>query len=163
MKGFKCGYCDEWHDELPLDIGMKRPEIYFAVPESEREEKVWESRYFTKIESTSFAVRGLLYVPINDHNDDFCWGLWAKVDSSTYDRIWDTWESDCSGQIVSGVLDVNIRTYEDISKAEVDIHLQGPEEQPVFVLKNKSTKLGLEQSRGINIERALSINHEVLD
>lgn len=162
VKGFKCGYCDEWHDELPLDIAMKWPEMYFSVPENERELKVWGSRYFTKIEDSRFAIRGLLFVPVKDYEEDFCWGLWAEVDKSTYEKIWDSWESDCSGETVFGVLDVNIPTYEDASRAEVEIRLSGPEEQPIFILKDKSTKLGIEQAGGIAVNRVLSINHEVL-
>ena len=162
MKGFRCAYCDEWHDELPLDIAMKWPEMYFDVPEKDRESKVWGTRYFTKIQEAKFAVRGLLFVPISDYDDDFCWGIWAEVNQSTYEKIWDSWEEDSTGIILSGVLDVNIPTYEDATRAEVQIFLQGPEEQPIFVLKEKTSKLGLEQANGINIERVLRLSHEVL-
>jgi hypothetical protein len=162
VKGFKCGYCDSWHEELPLDIAFKRPASYFAIPEDQLEDRVWESRYFTKIDDCDFFVRGLIFVPVTDHDEDFCWGTWAKVDQDSYDYIWDTWEDDAEGKVLIGVLDIEIPTYDDVFQLEVEIHLHGVEEHPTFVIKNTTTKLGLEQTKGINIERALAISHEVL-
>lgn len=160
--GFKCGFCGEWHDELPLDIAYKRPVIYFRATEHEIEEKVFETKYFTKVDDKEFAVRGLIYIPVHDYEDMFCWGVWAKVDRSTYNYIWDNWEKDTSGEIFNGVLDVEIPTYQNTYEQEVEIQLQGENEQPIFILKNKNTKLGYEQENGISVERVLEINHEVL-
>lgn len=161
MKGFKCGYCDEWHDELPLDIAFKLPVSCFSVPGNEREERIWESKYFTKIDANKFFIRGLIYIPVNDHDEDFCWGCWASVTKEVYEFIWDNWELDTSGKSFKGILDIDIATYEDCKELEVVIHLHGEEEQPTFTISNALSKLGSEQEKGITTDRVLSINHEV--
>jgi len=162
FKGFQCGVCDKWHDELPLDIGYKRSFSYFEVPENERVERVLESDFFCKIDEGIFVVRGLIYVPLNDYDDEFCWGVWVKVDKEIYDIISDQWESDSNGVVLEGVLDVDILTYDDSYMQTIEIHLQGPNEQPRFILKDKQSKLGQEQSNGIIVQRVLEINHQVL-
>ena len=163
FKGFQCGVCDKWHDELPLDIGYNKSVSYFEVPENQREERVKESDFFCKIDESTFVVRGLIYVPLNDYDDDFCWGVWVKVDKSVYDTILNLWESDSNDVVLEGVLDVDIPTYADSYEQAVEIHLQGPNEQPRFILKDKQLKLGQEQSNGITVQRVLEINHQVLN
>lgn len=39
MSGFDCTTCGRHHDELPMCLGSPAPELWFSIPEEEREKR----------------------------------------------------------------------------------------------------------------------------
>ena len=79
MPGFRCGVCDRLHDHLPLDIGYRRPELYFSVPEDERASRIEENDDLCIVDDSIFLVRGVLFLPIQESDEQFGWGVWVRI------------------------------------------------------------------------------------
>jgi len=102
MDQIKCECCGKFHDAENMDISYKKPFSYFQVSEEDRERRInHESDDFLVIDNEIFVVRGVLPIPVHDH-DEFCWGIWAQVDEQTFADIWHMFEHDGSGLIFDG-------------------------------------------------------------
>lgn len=151
MDKIKCGCCGKYHDAENMDISYKRPFSYFQVSEEERESRInYESDDFLVIDNEIFVVRGVLPIPVDDH-DEFCWGIWAKVDEQTFADIWHMFEHDGSGLIFDGKLDGAPPGYDDTYEQPVKIHLGTSDQRPRFIFSSECCKMSQEQINGVSL------------
>src|SRR5262245_28244207 len=94
MPGFECGVCGRLHDHLPRDIAFRRPDLYLAIPEEERDRRAEANDDLCIIDGTLFLIRGMLYLPISGDGGRFGWGIWAAVSEDDYCTYLDAWEND---------------------------------------------------------------------
>ena len=158
MPGFRCGVCDRLHDHLPRDIGYRRPEQYFEVPEAERPRRVYETDDLCVIDGKTFLIRGVLYLPIRGGDERFGWGVWASVGKRDFQRYMHAWEQDREDQVppFAGRLASEIRAYPDSDRLELSVKLRSGGERPLFTVRSKTHPLGVDQQTGISEEKAHS-------
>lgn len=155
MPGFRCGVCDRLHDHLPRDLGYRRPASYFSVPEHERVSRVQENDDLCIIDGSTFLIRGVLYLPIRESDEQFGWGVWARVGEGAFKRYLDAWRHNTEDQVdpFPGWLSGNVGPYEGSDGLEVAVVLV-PRERPRFTVRSELHPLGVDQRRGISEEKA---------
>ncbi len=74
---YRCASCGQEHDEL--EPGFRRPDAFFAVPQSERAARVRESDDLCVIDGTAHFVRAVAPLNVRGRGEAYQWGLWVKV------------------------------------------------------------------------------------
>ncbi|MGX5175347.1 DUF2199 domain-containing protein [Aliikangiella sp. IMCC44653] len=162
MNRIKCECCGELHDAENIDIVFKKPMSYFLVPEAERENRLdHESDDFIVIDNSTFLVRGVLPIPVHEH-DEFCWGAWVKVDEQTFADIWHMHEHDGTGMIYEGLLDIEPTGYDGAYEAKIRIELQKPDLRPRFMFQDNTCKMAHEQNEGVSLHEISELRERLL-
>jgi hypothetical protein len=158
MAGFRCGTCGKLHDHLPMDIGYRRPEPYFAVPEEERARRIYETDDLCVIDGKTFMIRGVLYLPISGGDQQFGWGVWAVVSEQDFQRYLDAWDHDTEDDVppFTGRLASAIPGYPGSDQVDLDIRLQSGGQRPRFTVRSETHPLGVDQRTGITLAKAHS-------
>jgi len=156
VPGFRCGVCDRLHDHLPRDIGYRRPELYFSVPAAERADRVEENDDLCIIDGSIFLIRGVLYLPIPDSDEQFGWGIWVSVSEADYYGYLDAWDNDTEdatppfvGQVASA-----ITPYPGAAGLDVMVKLQSGGSRPTFTVISDTHPLGIDQRQGVSEAKA---------
>jgi hypothetical protein len=156
---YRCQFCGEEHDTLPMDIAFRRPEDYFKVPEPQRSRRIRESDDLCIIDDNVFLIRGILPIPVHDSEQDFVWGVWASVKRASFRRYQKLWNVDGSGEPpFRGRLSAKFPGYPDTYRLEVDAYMGKASERPIFRLLPTDHPLYHEQTDGITMMRV----HEIL-
>lgn len=158
MPGFQCGTCGKQHDHLPRDIGFRRPDAYFNVPEGQRERRVLIDDDLCIIDEMTFFLRGVLYLPFQNGAGQFGWGIWATVSPDDFRAYVAAWHDDAEdhlppfpGQIASA-----LGPYPDSLGLSVTIQALSGGERPRLTVVSAEHPLGLDQRAGISDEKAHS-------
>ena len=158
MPGFRCAICDKLHDHVLRDIGYRRPDRYFDVPEVERERRVYEDDDLCTIDGDAFMIRGVLYVPIDGGDERFGWGVWVTVSEDDYYGYLDAWDNDTEdetppfvGQIANA-----IAPYPGSEGLDVTVKLRSGGQRPLLTVISDNHALGVDQREGITPEKAHS-------
>jgi hypothetical protein len=102
MAGFRCEVCGQEHGSLPLDLGYEYPADYFRISESERERRIVFNGDLCSIDRKEHYARGILALPIKDSDQEFRWGVWARIHSDNLKRYLELWTSDASSSKPTG-------------------------------------------------------------
>lgn len=158
MAGFQCGSCGKLHDHLPRDLAYERPASYFGVPEPERERRVRISNDLCSIDDEHFFIRGVLYLPIHQSDEQFGWGVWVEVMRADFDQYVSAWKRDVEDTVPAfpGLLDGGVQPYPESDRLEVWVKLRSGGQRPVFTVVSEEHPLGVDQRAGISEERAHS-------
>ena len=156
MANWKCGICQEGHDELPRDIAYARPQHYFEIPQAERNERALfndeNNADVCVIDGTLFLVRAILPVPVEGGNE-FRHGVWVLVDEPGF-RKYVTFEGDGSDEPpLEGRLSSEVPGYPSTFLLPVEIQLGQPTERPSVRLKPGAHLFSTEQRTGITMAR----------
>jgi hypothetical protein len=157
VAGFQCGSCSRYHDHLPRDIGYRRPDPYLAIPEEERDSRSDATDDLCIVDGTTFLIRGMLYLPIDD-GGRFGWGVWAAVSKDDYCCYLDAWENDTEDETPAfpGYLASALDPYPDSSGLALTIKLRSGGQRPLFTVVSEQHPLGMDQRAGISEEKAHS-------
>lgn len=156
MANWKCGICDEEHDEIPMDIAYAKPQHYFELPQSERDKRAWfndeANADVCVIDGTVFLVRAFLPVPV-EGGEEFRHGVWVLVDQPNF-RKYTTFEGDGSDQPpLQGHLSSEVPGYPGTFLLPVEIQLGQPTQRPSVRLKPGEHPFSTEQRAGITMAR----------
>ena len=89
--GWRCGLCDEEHDELPLVYGADAP-WRMLVPEDEFDGRVELDDGLCVVDREYFFVRGHIQLPIRDHDEPFARSVWCSVSKESFVRMMKLWD-----------------------------------------------------------------------
>jgi hypothetical protein len=156
MAKWKCGLCDEEHDELPMDVAYARPEHYFKIPAAERERRAWFNQQTNAdvcvIDRKSFLIRAFLPIPV-EGGKEFRHGIWVLVDENAF-RKYATFEGDGSGEPpFDGRVSSEIPGYPSTFLLEAQVQLGTATQRPAVRLKQSAHLLSTEQREGISMAR----------
>lgn len=157
-----CQTCGKEHEGLPHDIGFRRPAAYFAIPPDERKSRCKLTDDWCDIDRKDFFVRGILYVPIIDVAEQFCWGIWAKVGQQEFETYHANYSKD--GSLIppfDGNISGEPPGYPDLDGHPVRIQLGTGKDRPEFTLLPSDHILYREQQNGITLHRTAEILHAV--
>ncbi len=129
------------------------------TPVEERSRRCALTNDWCVIDESRFYIRGCLYVPVMDANDQFAWGLWARISKPAFQRYYELYSADGSQEpAFDGFLCGEQRGYEGLDGLEVKVQLRTASERPGFILKEYDHLLYLEQQAGITLHGV----HEIL-
>jgi hypothetical protein len=161
---FKCGTCGKIHIGLPMDMAYKNPGGYFKIPAKERAARIYSTDDICVIDDTEFYIRGILPIPVVDSDDEFRWGLWARVEESDFIIYSNYWDGDIPVNLpaINGYLSGGMKDYPESDMTPVEIHLQSDNQRPVFKVLPNESQLGIDQQKGITMEKVHSFVEPLL-
>lgn len=158
INSYKCGICGKVHDGLPMDIAYKNPADFFKIPPNERSARIYKTDDVCVIDDKEFYIRGVFPLPVIDSSDEFRWGVWARVNESDFQTYAENWDGSISANLpaLRGCLSGGIKEYPDSDMTEVEIFLQQDNQRPIFRVLSTENQLGLDQQKGITMEKVHS-------
>jgi hypothetical protein len=160
---FQCRTCGEWHDGLP-DLGFDAPMQYHSLNDEERKTIAKKSDDLCSINDQDFFVRGVIELPIVDHDDFFGLGVWVSLKKENFYRYVELFDSkDPSGNgPYFGWLCNRIAGYADTLNLKTNVHLRPAPTRPLVEVEPTDHPIVVHQREGIPlrdvhalIERAL--------
>src|SRR5579862_9023981 len=158
-EGFKCGICGKWHDKLPMSYSVKVPSAVPAIDDSELESRVVFTLDQCVIDKRAFYVRGRIPVPVLGRREPFIWGVWAQVGEPDFLRAHAVWKKEGREKEppFCGWLNTPIPLYPNTLNLELRIITQVVGRRPHFEIVDSAHPLGIEQRKGISMERVREI------
>lgn len=156
---WKYDLCDQWHTELPFAYGPNFPDLYWEIPEGERDSRVEVDRDFCVIDGKHFFVRGRLEIPVIDSDEVFAWDVWVSQSEKNFNRtieLMDT-EGRESEPPYFGWLSNNLHLYPDTTNLKTQVHTQPVGFVPTIELEPTEHPLVVEQRSGISLARVKEI------
>lgn len=92
--GFTCTTCGAIHDSYPLCYGPSAPEIWYTIPEQERESRCELSSDQCIVDGKYFFVLGRLEIPIPETGEEFVWLAWVSLSEKNFKRACELWETE---------------------------------------------------------------------
>lgn len=153
---FHCETCGKTHEELP-DLGLKWPDPYFGVPEVERASRIKGTSDLCSIDDEEFFIRGLILIPIKDHEAKLGLGVWVSQKRENFQTYVDNFDTATIGPFF-GWLCNSIPFYEpDTWALKTMAHFQGQGKRPLIAIEPSDHPLYVDYAEGVSFERAASI------
>lgn len=159
MHGFHCSTCGQFHDELPLTLGGPAPTAWYAIPESEREQRTELSSDQCIIDGEFFFLLGRLELPIIGEQQPFTWLTWVSVSEANFDRACELWETEGreSEPGYFAWIQSAFPYPTPTLSLRAALHTQPVGERPLLILEETDHTLSIEQREGVTIERVRQI------
>lgn len=153
MPKFECASCGVSHNDLPMDIGYRLPAAYFAIPEQDLEKRVVHTDDTCIIDGIAFFIRGILPIPVPELDNTFCFGPWAQISKSDFDRYRKYFDINPheNEPALTGQLSGNLIGYENSDGIRLDIVLQKDGQRPVFNVVDQEIRLYADQQNGVDV------------
>jgi hypothetical protein len=157
-----CGYCNETHTELQLDIALRVPDPALAIPEEDRcPPRVVLKEDFAIVDRQAF-LRCVIEIPIVGIDDTFNWGVWIALADRDMDSIMDSWSRrdieiyPCyAGRLGN---DIDRRFYPPTRDLPVQVRPRSTI-RPSAIVESIDHPLAIEQRDGIALDRVRAITH----
>lgn len=160
MMKYQCSLCGEVHTDLP-DVGFEWPDHYFDMPEDEREARVEGNTDVCSIDNTYCFLRGLILVPINDHDEKFGLGAWVSLKPENYQLYLDNFDSAEIGPFFGWLCNTIPFYDEDTQLMKTRVHFQGSGLRPLIELAPCDHALYLDSVEGITLDRVFEYVHRI--
>ena len=157
---YRCTQCNLTHDEIPA-FHADRPTPYWDVPESKRDSDIYLTTDACVIADRFFFVRGIIEIPITDHDATFDWGVWVSLSEPNFfawQENYETSERDHLGPYF-GWLCTRLPIYPETMHLKTMVYLRNNGIRPRIVLESTDHPLSVDQNAGIGIARALEMVH----
>jgi hypothetical protein len=153
MAKLRCETCGKEHSTLPLDLGFDHPADYFRIPAPDRERRIVYNGDLCSIDKNEHYARGILALPIKGGDQEFRWGVWARIERASLKRYLDLWESDdaASEPKFPGALSGGVPVYPNTDGLAVEVQLV-VRKRPRFFVLDPDHPLGIAQREGVSWE-----------
>lgn len=164
MGGYQCRGCGQYHDELPMHYGSAAPELYFTIPEAEREERALLSSDLCLIDGQHGFIVGNLEIPVLDSPEHFSWDVWVSLSLPNFKRAFQRWEQPGreSEPPYFGWLSTALPGYPNTLHQKTTVHTRAVGRRPFVELEPTDHPLAVEQRQGITLDRVQQIAELVL-
>lgn len=162
IMSYQCSTCGEIHEGLP-DIGADKPDMWWMIPEEERDQRINLSSDTCIINDKSYFIRGIIEIPILDQADSFGFGVWVSQKKENFFTYLENFDSAKIGPVF-GWLCTRLGCYEqDTTSLKTMAHFYGGNQRPRIVLEPSEHPLAVGQHNGVTLKRAWDIVHYYLD
>lgn len=153
-----------WHDELPLAYGPSAPELWFTLPEAERDQRAVLSSDMCLIDEEHGFIVGNVEIPIIGTDVVFSWDVWVSLSLPNFRRTFELWErSDrASEPPYFGWFSSKLPGYPETLNLKTMVHTREVGRRPRIELEPTDHPLAVEQRQGITWERVQEIAELVL-
>ncbi len=154
-KGFKCGVCGQWHDELLTDLGYRLPDEVFEMSYVERYQRGRFNDDMCTLDESRHFIRCYLPIPFATKDDHFAWGVWVEVSKKDHDAyVADFGDPARAGSVFAGKLANKLPAYRSSTLGLPVSAETASDERPTVRLPATSRHaLAVEQRRGISNQR----------
>lgn len=164
MSGYLCTACGQHHDELPMCFGLSAPDLWYSIPEDERNERGELSSDQCVIDDKYFFVLGRILIPVTDGEGPFIWLAWVSLSEENFLRMTELWESQGreSEPPCFGWLQSNLPYEPSTLSLATQVQIMPYGERPIIVLEQSDHPLAVEQHGGITMARVQQIAEAAL-
>lgn len=156
-----CTCCGKDIGEFTLDIGYKLPDIVFSIPKNNRKNKATFTSDLCQYNNKNY-IRGIAFIPINEADTYFAWGIWVEVNEKTFNKYIEIYDKDGSNEPAEECFIANTPvSYQSTENLKAKIHFGPPRERPNIIFETSSHLLSKEQNQGITVERVHEINQTI--
>lgn len=92
--GFQCATCGAYHTGYPMCYGPSAPEIWYTIPEAEREARCQLSSDQCIVDEKYFFVLGRVEITIIETGEEFVWLAWVSLSAENFKRTCELWEEE---------------------------------------------------------------------
>ncbi|MEL6612208.1 MAG: DUF2199 domain-containing protein [Bacteroidota bacterium] len=160
---YLCSSCGQLHTELP-DLGFRSPSAASSVPQSEWPDRVRASDDLCVVDSEAYFIRGVLELPVLDHDERFGIGAWVSQKPDNFWQYAEHFDDDgdlaptfgwlSNDFVFQGVSSLNLKT---------TVHFQGDGSRPQIVLHKADHPLVVAQQNGVTLDEVWAFLHQHLD
>lgn len=158
---FICATCGQEHSGLPQDYSFGLPDEVFELGYVERYLRARSNNDLCSLEETRFFIRGVIPVPFEGSEEEYCWGVWVEVSREDHDRYVRGYDEDLSAEpSFPGKLANDIPGYEGTLGLELRARFGARGQRPAYFFESSAThRLAQDQRKGITATR----HHEMLE
>jgi hypothetical protein len=160
---FTCGTCGAECEGPVLDIGFRRPEAYLRVAEAEREERCFATDDLVCVDGRSWFLRGVLHLPLVDHDDDAALGVWAEVSEEAFDRYRELYDDprQASEPPFPGTLATAVPGLPPTEGLPAEVRLTSAADRPRLRVLARDHPLATFQTSGLRLQQWLHLHHTI--
>lgn len=164
MKGWHCRGCDEIHGGVPMHYGSPAPDLWFDIPEAERERRCLLSSDQCVIDDRHFFIVGNLELPVVGAAERFSWDVWVSLSERDYERVCELWEQPGreSEPPYLGWVSTSLPGYPETLNLKSHVHTRAVGLRPAVLLEPSDHPLAVEQRQGITLARVQELAERVL-
>ena len=155
MNGFVCSTCGETHPDLPMCFGPSAPDLWWSIPEAEREARGELSSDQCVVDGQHFFVLGRIELPVLDGPGPFVWLAWVSLSEKSFARTHELW--DVEGREAEpayfGWLSSSLPYAANTLSLKTQVQTMPLGERPSILLEPTEHPLALEQHQGITMAR----------
>src|SRR5688500_4367375 len=152
-----CATCGEKHDDLP-SIGAHEPYQWSAEYEKDTNSLLTDD--LCVIEGRDYFVRGVIHIPIRDHDETFDWGVWVSHKKENFELYRKHFDDGVQIGPFFGWLSTRLDYYsEDTINIKTMVHYRTNGHRPWIELEPTDHPLAVHQRDGITISQAWEIVH----
>jgi len=142
---------------------MDYPDLYWDVPEEERDGRIELTSDTCIIDNEDFFIRGVIEIPIYDYQKSLGFGVWVSQKRENYYTYLEKFDSSEIGPFF-GWLCTNIAYYEEETLLQQTMaYFRGEELRPSIEVESTEHPLAIDQHNGISLEKAWEIVHFYMD
>lgn len=158
MKNYICASCGEVHNDLPT-IGYNEPYYYQILNDSDKVNIALLSSDLCRIkhkDQTDYFIRGVLHIPILDHDDTLIYGIWVSVSENTFKEYFEQMENDQPAEkTFFGRISNWIGCYEENTIGlHMNVDTQLDNNRPIMVPHESNHPLVSDWENGVSYEEA---------
>ena len=164
-RGYTCHSCQQFHEELPFSYGSPAPDLYYQIPENEREQRVDLTTDQCVIDEKHFFVLGRIEIPVIDADELFAWLAWVSLSEKNFLRMCELWETPGREKEPPyfGWLQTGLPCYGELPESiATNVHTRPVGQRPFIELEPTDHPLAAEQRNGITLARVQQIAEECL-
>ncbi|MCC3155613.1 DUF2199 domain-containing protein [Hymenobacter sp. 15J16-1T3B] len=158
---YHCVCCGQVHDGLPAIVADK-PDLYFDIPEEEREQRVRLSADTCVIDDEHYFIRSVLAIPIRGQAETLDFGVWVSQKKEHFEQYLAYPDSADIGPFF-GWFSTHIGLFAPTLNLKSMAHFQGGKLRPRIELEPTRHPLAVAQRKGITLNYAWRIAHEYVD
>jgi hypothetical protein len=164
MQQYKCRTCENLHEGPPLVYGADAPELWYLLPEEERDSRALLSTDQCIIDDKYFFIRGRLEIPVLNRDEIFSWLVWVSLSTQNFARASKLWEKKGREKEPAyfGWLSTSLPVYPETLSLKTNVHTRPVGMRPFIELESTTHPLSVEQREGITWERVQDIAEKIL-
>lgn len=162
--GWRCRSCGAIHDELPMHYGSSAPDLWYTIPETQRERRTLQSTDLCLIDETHGFIVGNLEIPVLDSGERFTWDVWVSLSLPNFKRAFQLWEQPGreSEPPYFGWVSTSLPGYPETLNLKSLVHTREIGRRPRVELEPTDHPLAVEQRQGITLARVREIAEFIL-
>ncbi len=83
---FVCATCGQEHSGLPQDYSFGLPDEVFDLDFLSRYQRARSNSDLCTLDDSRHFIRGVIPLPFQTSEEEFCWGVWVEVSREDHDR-----------------------------------------------------------------------------
>ena len=153
----KCPCCGKEVAPHEMDVAFDLPDDIFALSQEQREARAKIHPDLCSLDGRRYFIRGVVYVPVQQLDTNFGWGVWAEVARDTFFRYHELYDEDASDEpLAAGILANTPPGYADVEQP-LEIRFGPPDRRPVFKPAPTESEFYHEHAEGLPVRKWHSI------